>query len=238
MPARYDGWRAGFRRTRSYTSTVPRRVTAALGLLTGLTCIGLLLRAATGPGSAALGDYVSRLGEPGAAHATAYRTALLLAAATLLLLSAAMPAGRTTHPAAPAALAALGVASLLAIAGLLLAISGVVPCQVGCPVPLRQGLTSPANLVHFGTSGAVFVVLIGAMATVGQGPYAPWLRTLSRPWAYIGAGAIAVLALLMLVFAHGVANGVVERLLIVLGLGWVLVLAGAVAVGRAAGPAG
>lgn len=212
-----------------------RRGAATLGLFAGLGCVVLLVRAAMGPGSAALSDYVSRLGESGAPHATAYRTALLLGGLALLLVAAAVPAPRTTHRLAPAA---FGLARLLAFAGVLLAVSGIVPCQAGCPVPLRQGLTSPGNLLHFGTSGAVFVVLIAAMATVAAGPYAHWLRALSRPWAYLGTGAIALLALLMLLFAHGVANGIVERVLIVLGLGWVLLLAGGAAVDRAAGPAG
>ncbi|MDP9240077.1 MAG: DUF998 domain-containing protein [Actinomycetota bacterium] len=199
-------------------------VAAALGFLGGFAIlIGLAWRRAGSPG---LAGYLSQLGATGAASAGLYRLAVLCVAAAAALMALAW---WLRSP-------GLDAAGLLALSAVLFAVSATVPCAQGCPIPVRDGLTTAANVVHFAASAGAFGVALGAMGSVGAGYRDPWLRRVSATTARVATLLYAVLSTLVLIVGHSVINGVVERLLALVATGWLVTCALRLGHRRVVGP--
>lgn len=183
-------------------------VTAGLAFLAGF--VTLLLLAWSAAGSPGLGDYLSELGAPGAPGAGPYRLAVLCVAVATALIALAW---RLRLP-------GVGAAAYLALSSAMFVVSAAVPCAAGCPIPIRDGFSTLPNFVHFSVSGLAFALAIGAMLAVGSADVEPRLRRLSSLAARAAVVVYGILAGLMFVFGHGLANGLVERTLAVVCLAW------------------
>jgi len=195
-------------------------VQARVAVAGGLSCLvgfgALLVLAWRRAGSPGLDGYLSQLGGPGQPGAATYRLAVLCIAGAAALVGLAW---RLQRP-------GLGVAGMLWGCSGLFVISAAVPCAAGCPIPLHDGLGTPANFVHFAVSGGAFAAAVAAMVLAGRAPGDRVLRRLSTAAARTASVVFGALAVLMLVFGHGIAGGVAERVLATVCLGWLV--AGAV----------
>lgn len=183
-------------------------VATALAFLVGF--VALLLLAWRRAGSPDLGEYLSQLGATGQPGAATYRLAVLCVAAAAAL---AALAWRLRAP-------QVSAAGFLILGAAMFVASAAVPCAAGCPIPIRDGLSTLPNFVHFAVSGAAFAFAVGAMVGVGAADVDPTLRRASAAAARAAMVLYGVLAALMLVFGHGLVNGLVERCLAVLCLAW------------------
>jgi hypothetical protein len=166
--------------------------------------------------------YVSEAGTAGQPYAVAYRCGLLLLALGVALLAFALrPGGRSTTQ-GPAHRRGRAVAAMcLGTAAVLAGVSGVVPCSTQCPLPPYQP-TTRADVLHTAASMLGILALATAMAAIGfTGP-----RSATRRLA---AGAVALtvpvgaaLGLTMLFAGRNALGAVLERLLLVVGIGWLV----------------
>jgi len=186
-------------------------VTAALGFLAGFVI--LLVLAWDRAGSPGLGGYLSQLGATGADSAGIYRLAVLCVAAAVALMALAW---WLRSP-------GLDAGGLLALSAVMFTMSAAVPCAEGCPIPVRDGWTTVANVVHFSASAGAFGMAIGAMTSAGAGYRDPWLRRVSATIARVTALLYGLLSSLVLILGHSVINGVVERLLAGVAIAWLVV---------------
>lgn len=164
------------------------------------------------------GTYVSESGVPGAPHAGLYAASLVLLAVSLGLL--ARPAARLCLP--------IGLS--LGLAAPLAALSGLVHCSPGCPLPPYE-TPQPRDLIHAGA--AIGALLLCALAIL--------LYCLS-PWRRVGLLGVLVAYPPLLLSAGGILlagrspfPGVMERVALVAVSAWVVLTA--VRHARAADPA-
>jgi len=183
-------------------------VAAALAFLAGF--VTFLLVAWNDAGTPGLADYLSELGAPNTPGAGPYRLAVLCVAAAAALVALAW---RLRAP-------ALSAAAYLALGAAMFVLSAAVPCAAGCPIPIRDGLSTLPNFVHFSVSGLAFALAIGAMLSAGSAGVEPRLRWVSSAAARAAVVLYGILAGLMFVFGHGLANGLAERALAVVCLTW------------------
>lgn len=188
-------------------------VCAALGFLGAFAA--LLALAWHRAGSPGLTGYLSQLGASGQAGAGAYRLAVICVAAAAALMGLAW---RLRSP-------GLDAAGLLALSAVMFTVSATVPCAPGCPIPVRDGLTTAVNMVHFSASAGAFGLAVGAMTSVGAQYRDPVLRRVSATAARVTTVLYAVLSGLVLALGHSVVNGVVERLLALVAIGWLVACA-------------
>lgn len=184
------------------------RSVAGFGAATSTTAgaVAVLLAVRSGPAAGWTG-YVSEAGAAGDATPL-YRAGVLGVAAGLLLLAAALPR------------AARVAATLLLIGAAGTVGSAVVPCTPGCPLPPFEA-AGPADLVHGGVSiGAVAAGVFAMLAL-------RWSAEVSRPVRRLAAGAAglalplsATIGLGLLLVGRGLLVGVVERLLLGVGVLW------------------
>jgi hypothetical protein len=214
-------------------------VAAALAVAGGAGTMMFTL--AAGPGRWWQG-YVSEAGTAGQPYAVSYRWGLITLAVGVALLGAAwaMVPGRAAQPAGPrrrlaGLLAAMtwsrtwagrlldGTVTVwaLAVAAVLAAVSGAVPCSGGCPLPPYEP-TTVADVVHAGASVVGMVVLAIAMA-------ATWVSAADRSVRWLSGAAVVpmvplgvVLAVTMLVVGRGTVGAVVERLVLVIAVVWLV----------------
>ncbi|WP_428961435.1 DUF998 domain-containing protein [Micromonospora fluostatini] len=184
--------------------------TAAACTVLGVVAVTVAVVAGPGPG---LTGYVSEAGIAGSGYAPLYLTGVFALAAALLLLAVALP--DTLRPAA----------GLLAAGSLCTVLSGAVTCSEGCPLPPFER-TTVADLVHGGASIAATACVVFAMAALAVAPRTP------RRWRRLAAGAFVLalplagaVALAMLTVGRGALVGVLERIVLALAAGWVLVTA-------------
>jgi len=185
-------------------------VAAALAFLAGF--VTLLFIAWQRAGSPGLADYLSELGATAAPGGEPYRLAVLCVAVAAALIALAW---RLRAP-------AVSAAGYLGLGAAMFVVSAAVPCAAGCPIPIRDGFSTLPNFVHFCASGTAFGLAIGAMAAVGSSDVDPALRRLSSAAARTAMVLFGILAGLMLAFGHGLANGLVERSLVVVCLAWLV----------------
>jgi hypothetical protein len=182
------------------TSAGAAVLVGALTMLAGLV-------AAPGPWTA---GYVSEAGTAGMPLAGAYRTGLVGLALGVALLGRALR--RDSRP----------VAVLLGLASLLAAVSGVVPCTDGCPLPPFEP-TTVADVAHAGASVIGMVVLAGAMALVALS------STFDRASRRLAGVAVAVtvplgaaLGLTMLLAGRVPLSAALERAVLVVAVSWLI----------------
>lgn len=155
--------------------------------------------------------YVSEAGSAGQPWASAYRFGLLVLAAGVATLGAGL---------APVSRLAAG---LLAVASVMAATSGAVPCTDRCPLPPFEP-TTVADVVHAAASIVGMVLLAGAMAAVALAGGA--VRAALRRLAVAGLVLIvplgAWLGLLMLFAGRGPVGATVERVILVVAVSWLV----------------
>lgn len=186
------------------------RASVATGLAFLAGFVALLLLAWRRAGSPGLGDYLSELGATGQPGAGPYRLAVLSVAVAAALVALAW---RLRAP-------RVAAGGYLALSAAMFVVSASVPCAAGCPIPVRDGLSTLPNFVHFSVSAAAFGLAIAAMLAVGWADVDPALRRLSAAAARAAMVLYGIVSGLMLVFGHGLANGLVEKALAVLCLAW------------------
>ncbi|MER5704289.1 DUF998 domain-containing protein [Micromonospora sp. NPDC002296] len=188
---------------------------AAAGcLLAGAVAVTVAVVAGPGPG---LTGYVSEAGVADSGYAPTYRIGVFALAGALLLLAAALPS------------AARVAAGLLAAGGVCTALSGVVTCSAGCPLPPFERATV-ADLVHGGASIAATAAVVFAMLAVLFTPAAPpRLRRLAACGAAVSLPLAGAVGLAMLVVGRGTLVGVLERVLLAVCAVWGLATAATLA---------
>jgi hypothetical protein len=184
-------------------------VAIALAFLAGF--VAFLLLAWSDAGTPGLAEYLSEMGATGAPGAGPYRLAVICVAVAAALVALAW---RLRAP-------GVGAAAYLALGSAMFVVSAAVPCASGCPIPIRDGVSTLPNFVHFSVSGLAFALAIGAMLMVSAADVEPRLRRISSAAARTAMVLYGILAALMLVFGRGLANGLVERSLAVVCLAWV-----------------
>ncbi|GLY07619.1 DUF998 domain-containing protein [Actinoplanes sp. NBRC 101535] len=179
--------------------------------------------------------YVSESGTAGQPYALPYRWGLITLALGVASLSATWAAapGRSAPPAEmrlrltriPYARKWLldGTATVwaLAVAAVLAAVSGAVPCSHECPLPPYEP-TTVADVVHAAASVVGMVVLAAAMATM-------WLSAADRAVRWLAGTAVllmvplgALLAGTMLIVGRAPVGAVVERLVLLIAVAWLI----------------
>ncbi|MEU4214645.1 DUF998 domain-containing protein [Actinoplanes sp. NPDC026623] len=187
--------------------------------LVGSLMMLLALVAAPGPW---LQGYVSEAGIAGLPLAAPYRLGLVLLAGGAGLLGLAL-----RHRSRLAALLLGGAAAFAAA-------SGAVPCSSGCPLPPYEPATA-GDVVHAGATVVASFLLAGAMVTVARTP-AP-----ARRLAAVAAALIVplggALGLIMLLVGRDPAGAILERLVLLVAVGWLVGTALLTALGPAPSPA-
>jgi hypothetical protein len=161
--------------------------------------------------------FVSETGEPAAPHRDGYTYGILGLGVALLLLALAV----WLRGGSPAWLA-WSAAGLLAVGGLLAAVSSLVSCSAGCPLPPFQTPTA-ADLVHASSSVLGMAACGGAMAVFAVSPLPSVLRTVGRGWVAVTLPVAVVAALSLTLVGRGTLTGTVEKVLVVVIIAWVLV---------------
>lgn len=190
-----------------------RPLAAASGLVTALAGGCLLVAAVRTPGYGA-GDYLSELGL--GPQADQYRIAVLGAALGVGLLGGALRGLRLA-------------AGLLAAGAALLVGSATVTCTPGCPLPPHNPATTVQDVLHAGLSVGALGLLALAMLAVASGSADRLFASASRL-----AGGLMVVSMggtgaALLVQSEGLANGVLERVVLAVAAGWLLGAGGLVA---------
>ncbi|GAA3449952.1 DUF998 domain-containing protein [Dactylosporangium matsuzakiense] len=151
--------------------------------------------------------YVSESGVPGAPHAPLYQVSLVLLACSLALLAVA------TRP-------VCGLIALsLALSSPLAALSGVVHCSPGCPLPPYES-TTPQDLVH--AAAAIGALLLCALAILLYWFRVRWIAWLGMliAWPPLILSAVGVVFV-----GRSLFTGVMERAALVGVSAWVVVAA-------------
>jgi hypothetical protein len=179
---------------------------AAACTIASTVAVLLAVRAGSGPW---LAGYVSEAGTDTRAGAELYRGGIFGLAAGLVLLAVALPS------AARIAAALLGTSAGSTV------VSGAVPCTGGCPLPPYEsvGLT---DLVHGGASiGAVAAGFFAMVALCWSADVSRAVRRLAAVAATLSLPLSAIVGPAMLLVGRGLLVGVVERLLLGIGVLWV-----------------
>jgi hypothetical protein len=167
----------------------------------------LALIAAPGPW---LQGYVSEAGIAGLPLAAPYRLGLVLLAGGAGLLGLAL-----RHRSRLVALLLGGAAAFAAA-------SGAVPCSGGCPLPPYEPATA-GDVVHAGATVVASLLLAGAMVTVARTPALP---PPARRLAAVAAALIVplggALGLIMLLVGRDPAGAILERLVLLVAIGWLV----------------
>ncbi|MEO3818021.1 DUF998 domain-containing protein [Plantactinospora sp. B24E8] len=178
---------------------------AAACTIAGTVAVLLAVRAGPDPG---FGGYVSEAGTGTADAASTYRLGVFGVAAGLVLLAVALPS--TARIAA--ALLGTGAAGTV--------VSGAVPCTDGCPLPPYESV-GLADLVHGGASiGAVAAGVFAMLALCRSVGVSRAVRRVAAVAAVVSLPLSAIIGLGMLVVGRGLLVGVVERLLLGVGVLW------------------
>lgn len=165
------------------------------------------LVAAPGPW---LRGYVSEAGTAGLPFATPYRLGLVLLAVGAGLLGLALR-HRTRL-----------VALLLGAAAAVAAASGAVPCSSGCPLPPYEPATA-GDVVHAAATIVASLLLAGAMVTVARTPALPApARRLAAVATTLIVPLGGALGLIMLLIGRDPAGAILERLVLLVAVGWVV----------------
>jgi hypothetical protein len=142
-----------------------------------------------------------------------YRAGIFTVAAGLALLAAAL------RSLVPGPLVDLAFVALLAAAPLA-ALSGVVSCTPGCPLPPHEP-TSLADLTHASASIGALLLAAAAMCLLAVAPtVGDRLRLVSRIGAVLAVPLLALAGLSILVIGRGYVTGLLERTALVVALGW------------------
>ncbi|MET8148112.1 DUF998 domain-containing protein [Actinoplanes sp. NPDC049668] len=180
---------------------------AGCASLAGLLIMLFALVAA--PGSWLLG-YISEAGTPGLPLATPYRFGLVLLAAGAGLLGLALRRRSRL------------VAQLLGGAAAFAATSGAVPCSGGCPLPPFEPTTA-GDVVHAAATIVAALLVVGAMVTVALSPaLRPAVRRLAAAAAALIVPLGAALGAVMVLAGRVPAGAALERLVVLVGVGWVV----------------
>lgn len=172
--------------------------------MTGAVTVTVAVLAGAAP---AIGGYLSEAGAGDGGWPLAYQVGLLTLAVALLLLAGALRPVRTA-------------AWLLVAAATMTAVSAAVPCRYGCPLPPHDPVTL-ADLVHGGAS--VLAVACCVFAMVATWWSMASTRSLRRLALLAAAGALplaAAVGLAMILVGGGLLVGTLERLLLLLIVGW------------------
>ncbi|WP_030489507.1 DUF998 domain-containing protein [Micromonospora chokoriensis] len=196
---------------------IARRVAGSAAVGCALAgAVAVTLAVVAGPGSGLTG-YVSEAGIADTGHAATYRLGVLALAGALLLIGAALPPGVWAAP------------GLLAAGAVCTAVSGVVTCSDGCPLPPFERTTA-ADLVHGGASIVATAAVVFAMITLAvSGPAGPTVRRLAGVAAALTLPLCVTVGLAMLVIGRGPVVGVLERLILALTVLWGVTTATALA---------
>ncbi|WP_433052646.1 DUF998 domain-containing protein [Dactylosporangium sp. CS-033363] len=182
---------------------ITRWPAAASAVAGCLGAAGLSFAVAGSPWS----TYVSEAGVPGAPHAGLYSLSLAFLALSLALL--AIPARRV-----------LGLIGLsLAVAAPLAALSGVVHCSPGCPLPPYE---TPAarDLIH--AAAAIGALLLCALAILLYSLLPPPLRWTGLLGVLIAYPPLLVSAAGILFAGRSMLTGIAERASLIAVSGWVV----------------
>ncbi|MGC5050666.1 DUF998 domain-containing protein [Micromonospora sp. DT48] len=191
---------------------------AALCAVAGTVAVTLAVVAGPGPG---LAGYVSEAGVVDSDYAWTYRSGVFALAGALLLLAVALR-GAVAGRADPALRVAV---TLLAAASLYTVLSATVTCSAGCPLPPFEKATV-ADLVHGAASIVAVAAVVLTMLAVAFSPVAR--RPLRRTGVVAAAVALPLagaIALAMLLVGRSSLVGVLERLLLLVAVGWALATA-------------
>ncbi len=232
MPA--PGRRAGHGVMRK-TSTVPTdasgspRTTRVLAVLTGLVAAaagGSLLIAAVRTPTYGAADYISELGVAPAPAASLYRLAVLGAALGVGLMAGVARRFRA-------------VGLLLGVSGLLFVGSASVTCTSGCPLPPYNPETTLRDVFHAGVSAGALGFAALAMLALALATQDRLVRELSRIAGWLMIVLMAATGAALLIQSEGAANGLLERAVVAVALGWLLLVSALVIAHPAAvaGPA-
>jgi hypothetical protein len=202
----------------------PRRWCA--GAATATAALGATGLAVSVAGSAPW-RYVSESGVDGAAHPTLYRVSMLLLAASLAFLAvparhtarhalAGLPLGRLATV-VPAGLAAAAIA----VAAPLAALSGVVTCSPGCPLPPYES-PQPRDLVHAtGAIGALLLIAL-AMLVYATQPDDSTLRRAGRLGVLLAFPPLILSAIGIAFLGRGLFTGLMERAALAAASAWLV----------------
>jgi hypothetical protein len=149
--------------------------------------------------------YVSEAGTAGRPYAMVYRLGLVLLALGVALLGRALPRA----------------GPLLLVAALLAGTSSVVPCSNRCPLPPYEP-TTPADLVHTGTSILGMAVLAAAMVVTWSAKVRLATRRLAAAALTLTLPLSAALGLMMLFAGRGTTSALLERILLVVAVSWLV----------------
>jgi hypothetical protein len=184
-----------------------RRLSAPLATAAALLgAVGML----TASGGTTLFQYVSEAGVAGAPRAGLYRASVLLIALSLVLLAAAT----RVRWAAPT----------LLLAAPLAAVSGVVTCSQGCPLPPYERSTA-ADLVHAAASITALLLCCLAMLLYARSAPGSALRTAGRVGLAVAVPLLGLAGAAMVFVGRGTLAGVLERIALVAATAWLIATA-------------
>jgi hypothetical protein len=196
------------------------RLTSGLAVLAALAAAAagacLLLAATRTPGYGPA-DYLSELGATPAPAAALYRLAVLGAA-----LGAALMAGVTRWFRL--------VSGLLGVSALLFVGSASVTCTAGCPLPPYNPATTARDVFHAAISAGALGFAGLAMLALAVATADPLVGVASRIAGWLMVVLMAATGTALLVQAEGAANGLLERAVVAVALGWLLLVSALVAV--------
>jgi len=205
------------------TAAVPARApalnrgfAAAAGLAAVIAGACLSVAAVRTPGYSAA-DYLSELGVGAAPRSALYRVAVLYAALGVGMLGGALRRVRL-------------VSGFLLVSAALFVGSASVTCTPGCPLPPHNPDTTLRDVFHAGTSaGALGFAGLAMLALAARWPDR-LVAAVSRVAGWLMVGLIAAAGTALLVQSAGLANGMLERAVVAVALGWLLVVSVAVAI--------
>jgi peptidoglycan biosynthesis protein MviN/MurJ (putative lipid II flippase) len=200
-------------------STVRQVCSACAAVAGGLAAGGLLVVAAGTPGLRIRGS-VSQLGATGQPLADTYQVAIFGISLAVCLLAVAITPISRLATAALASTAALG------------AVSAVVPCTTGCPLPPAPTATT-GDVVHVASSTAAFVALACAMLLLARSGTDP-LSRVCRDCLILVTVLGTPVAIAIVVTGEGLLNGVLERAMLGVALAWLVIVSVLAARPRAA----
>ncbi|BCY09942.1 DUF998 domain-containing protein [Actinoplanes sp. L3-i22] len=180
------------------------RLAAAAGLVVTAGAGVMLFALVAGPGPWWRG-YVSEAGAAGHPYAVVYRLGLVLLAAGVALLGRARPV----------------IGPLLLVTAGLAGTSGVVACSAGCPLPPFEP-TTPTDVVHAAASVLGMLVLAAAMAVTWWTAGWAVTRRLTAAALALTVPLGGALGLMMLFAGRGATSAVLERILLVIGVSWLV----------------
>jgi hypothetical protein len=201
-------------------SRVGRSAAAGAGPAVAAGAVIMLISLVAAPGPWLQG-YVSEAGAAGQPFAGPYRWGLVLLALGVALLGLALrllPA--SAHRSFPPASVQLA-GGLLGVAAVLAGTSAVVPCSNLCPLPPFEP-TTVADVVHTSASIVGMVLLAGAMLLTALSGPGTAVRRLAAGAVSLTVPLGGALGLTMLFAGRGMLGAVLERLLLIVAVGWLI----------------